>query len=251
MEPVSLFRKNYKIEISDADFNKHLKLSTLFSYFQEIGSMAVENLGMGIDLLQKKYGVAWVLLRMRVDVIRNPELNEEIIVETWQQLPQKIEFDRDYLVRDKNGEIIARAVSSWVIIDINTRKIKKSELIRVEFPENITERAIDCKLGKIKPSGNINIAYKKMIGYSDIDFNGHLNNAKYIDYIMDCFPVENHVKYGITSLEINYTNEALPGDSIIFYKDISELDANLIYIEGMNEKDHKIVFKSQVVISAR
>jgi medium-chain acyl-[acyl-carrier-protein] hydrolase len=251
VEPVSLFKKKYKIEISDADFNKHLKLSTLFSFFQETGSMAVENLGMGIDLLQQKYGVAWILIRMRVDIIRNPELNEEIVIETWQQIPQKIEFDRDYLVKDKDGKIIARAVSSWVIIDIENRKIKKSDFIIAKFPENITERAIDCKLGRIKPSGNISVAYKKVIGYSDIDFNGHLNNAKYIDYTMDCFPVENHVKYGIKSLEINYTNEALPGDSIIFYKDISELDSNLIYIEGVNEKNNKIVFKSQVVIAER
>jgi hypothetical protein len=35
---------------------------------------------------------------------------------------------------------------------------------------------------------------------------------------------------------------------MIFFKDLAALNANLIYIEGMNEKDNKAIFKAQIEI---
>lgn len=249
MVPVSKYIKRYNISLSDVDFTKHLKLSTLFGYFQDIASMAAENLGIGIDVLEEKFSLAWVLMRIRVDIIRNPVWNEEVTVETWPQQPKKLEFERDYLVKDSNGNIIIRAVSIWFIIDIKTRELRKSELLPLHFPAFIPERAIDCKLGKLRPFGPMDIAYKRVIGYSDVDLNGHLNNSRYVDFIMDCFTVENHKKHSVKSFEINYINEAMPGDTLVLRRDISALYSNMIYIEGINEKDDKPVFKTQLEIT--
>jgi medium-chain acyl-[acyl-carrier-protein] hydrolase len=251
METAWIFKKKYHIELSDVDFTKALRLSSLFNYFQDISSEAVENLGIGINTLERDFGVAWILIRVRTDIIRNPVWGEEITIETWHQESKKLEFERDYIVRDSNGNIIASAVSTWVIVDIKTREIRKTDLLSFNYPPNIKERAIDCKLGKLKPFGQKEVVYKKAIGYSDIDFNGHINNSKYIDYAMDCFSVENHMNYGVKSIEINYISEALPGDIIVLYRDISALNSNLLYIEGISEKYNKIIFKSQVKIEPK
>ncbi|HHV72563.1 MAG TPA: acyl-ACP thioesterase [Clostridia bacterium] len=251
METVSLYKKKYHVELRDVDFTKKLKLSTLFGYFQDIASEAVDNLGIGIEILERKYGLAWILMRIRVEIIRYPEWNEEIIIETWAQQPKKLEFERDFIVRDLKGNVIIRAISTWIIVDIKTKKVRKSELIAIEYPEIIRERAIDCKLGKLKPFGQPIIAYRKVIGYSDVDFNGHLNNSRYVDFIMDCFSMENHKVYEIKGIEVNYVNEALPGDTLILYKDASALSSNLVYLEGVREKDDKLVFKAEVEIKER
>jgi len=233
------------------DFKETLKLSTLFSFFQDVASLASINLGFGIHTLEQEHGVAWVLMRMRVDIIRNPVLDEEITIETWPLEPKKLEFGRDYLVRDRDGNIIIRAVSSWVIMDIKERKLKRAETIGITYPEIFTERAIDCKLGKLKHSGELDVSYKKVIGYSDIDFNGHLNNSRYVDYIMDCFDMDEHEKYDVTSIEVNFMNEALPGDEIVLYQDTSALDSNQVYVEGVKEKDRRVAFKAQLKITEK
>lgn len=251
MKPVSIYKKKYLIELSDVDFTKKLKLSTLFGYFQDIASMAVDNLGIGIDTLEQKYGVAWILIRIRVDIIRYPEWNEEITIETWPQEPKKLEFERDFLVRDADGNVIIKAVSTWIIFDIKTRRIKKSELIAIEYPLIVKTRAIDCKLEKLKDFGRLETVYKKVIGYSDVDFNGHLNNSKYIDFITDCFDIEKHKKNSAKTIEVNYINEALPGNTITLYKDISDLNSNMLYIEGVNEEDGKVIFKAQIEIEEK
>jgi acyl-ACP thioesterase len=47
--------------------------------------VAVDNLGIGINTLEQKFSVAWILIRIRVDILRNPEWNEDITIETWPQ----------------------------------------------------------------------------------------------------------------------------------------------------------------------
>jgi medium-chain acyl-[acyl-carrier-protein] hydrolase len=248
MEPVARFKKSYHIDLSDVEFKKELKLSSLFGLFQDVANLASDNIGVGFETLDKKYGVAFVLMRIRVDIIRIPKLDEEIEIETWPLEPGKLEFERDFLVKDKNGEVIVRGVSVWVLMDLVKRRLKRSDSIELQYPELIIERAIDTTLTKLKASNNLDTVYPKTIGYSDIDFNGHLNNSRYVDYIMDCFPIEEHRNHGIHSIEVNYLNEALPGDTIMLKKDLSDIEQNIVRVEGIRE-DEKIVFRSQVHIS--
>lgn len=246
-EPVPVYKKQYKIELGDIDFQKKLKISALFNYFQDIASLHAENLGVGIDSLINDYGVTWVLTRIRVDMERLPELGEDIIIETWPQHPGRLEFDRDFLVRDASGNVLARAASTWVIMDIAAREIKKTETIPTHYPYKPLSRAIECRLGRFRAFGAPEIAYQRVIGYSDVDINEHLNSSKYIDFIMDCFSLEEHRRYGIKSLEISYLNEALPGDRLTMYKDLTASRDGLVYIEGCSQ-DNTRVFKAQLSI---
>jgi medium-chain acyl-[acyl-carrier-protein] hydrolase len=248
MGSVIKYTKNYHIDLNNVDFKQELKLSSLFGYFQDVANIAAENLGVGINQLVENYGVAFVLMRIRIDITRNPKLDEEIKIETWPLKPGKLEFERDYIVYDQNGEVIARAVSVWVIMDLKKRRLKRSDAINLEYPEIMEERAIAVTLGKLKASENAETVYHKTIGYSDIDFNGHLNNSRYVDFIMDCFQLEEHQTYHTSSIEVNYLNEALPGDTLILKKDLSEITNNLVYVEGVRAEDGKTVFRSQVTI---
>lgn len=251
MEPVSLYSKNYKVEIKDVDFDGKLKLSSLFTKFQDVAGLHSENLSMGIKTLYENYGVLWVLARIRVDILRQPLLDDEIIIETWPQEPDSIRFSRDFLVKDRQDNILIRAVSTWVVIDINTRRLVKTESVYSGYPPVIEKRAINCKLKGLISKGELEQVYKRKVRYSDIDVNKHLNNAKYIEFIMDSFDKEFHIKYRIKSIEVNYSNEALLGDTIKIYRDKLNSNSNTIYIEGINEKNNKLVFKSQLEVDEK
>ncbi|MGY0693885.1 acyl-ACP thioesterase domain-containing protein [Virgibacillus sp. FSP13] len=77
------------------------------------------------DRLEKEFGVAWVLTRIRVTIVLTPNWDKEITIETWPLEPGKVEFDRDYLVQDVNGNVIIRTISKWIIMDMHERKIKR------------------------------------------------------------------------------------------------------------------------------
>jgi acyl-ACP thioesterase len=247
----TLYKSKIHIDLRDVDFTKKVKLSTLFSYFQDIASLAADDLGFGINHLNEEFGVSWILVKIRVDIERIPEWDEELTIETWPLEPGRIEFERDYIVRDQNGEVIIRAISVWVLMDLKERRLKRGNTIGIHYPKIIKERALDAKLSKLKDYGLPELAYKKTIGYSDVDFNGHLNNSKYVDYIMDCFSVNEHMKYRVQSIELNFINEALPGHTISLWKDETRVNDGYIYIEGLNENNNKTVFKTQLHIRER
>lgn len=250
MEVIPKYTKQMAVELRDLDFTKRLKLSALFTYLQDAAGIHAEKLGLGIGRLMEELGVSWVLMRIRADITRYPEWDEEITIETWPLEPKRFEFERDFIVKDREDRIIVRAVSTWVVMDMTTRELKKGDFVG-GYPALIQERSIECKLGRLKDFGHLEQAYKKIIGYSDVDFNGHLNNARYVDYLMDCFSIEEHSQSVITSIEVSYINEALPGDSIVLSKDISDLSEGKVYIEGLHEKDGRVVFKAQLMLAPR
>lgn len=247
MEPVAIYKTKHRIEISDVDFMKKLRLSILFRYFQDIASLHAEKLGVGIETLEKERRLAWILMRMRVEIVRMPIWDEEITLETWPQEP-RLFCERDYYVKDAEGKIIIRAASVWAIFDMKARKLSRDKITYEGLGTIVKERAIENKKRPPNPPGQFEPAYKKVVGYSDVDMNGHLNNSRYIDYIMDCFSLEGHQKYQVKAIEVDYLNEALPGDSLVLYKNMSALDSNVVYIEGIREKDKKTSFKAHLVI---
>ncbi|ERJ11968.1 acyl-[acyl-carrier-protein] thioesterase [Haloplasma contractile] len=243
----SLYKKKYHVGLSDVDFKKKLKLSALFDYFQDLASVAADELGYGINQLGNQYNVIWVLIRMRVDIERMPAWDEDIIIETWPRKPKTIEFGRDFIVRDHSGKIIAKAISSWVLLDMDSRQIQKSKRFNIDYPDLFEEKAIDCRLKKLNATEKMRISYEKVISYSDIDVNGHVNNTKYIEYVMDSFSYEEHKSYTVCSIQVNFINEALPGDTLLLCKSNADQDEGCVYIEGIGKKDEETVFSSKLL----
>lgn len=248
MNPVPMLTNKYTVLVNDVDFTRKLKLSSIFNYFQEIASMHARNLGLGIDTLVQDLGVVWALVRIRLDIIRYPRWNEEITIDTWPQAPRRFEFERDFLVKDQDGKVIARAVSVWVMMDMKTRRLTRPEISLDNYPDFNTNRAIDCSLGKLKPLSQPSVSYKRLIGCSDIDMNGHLNNSKYLDFIMDCFSMEHLKKYEVSSIQVNYINEVLPGDTIVLYKEENEPEPGIVHVEGVSENNGSAVFRALIEI---
>src|SRR5690625_5238035 len=184
-----IYRKKYHIDWRDIDFKKELKLSMLFSYFQEASSDASEELGYSIDRLEKEFGVTWVLMKMRVDITRHPKLGETITIETWPLEPGRLSYDRDFLVKDSEGNVSIKVITTWNIMNLKERRIERGQNVTISYPTIIKERAIDAKMKELKATDSLDTVYTKMIGYSGVDFNGRLNNARYVDLVMDAFPV--------------------------------------------------------------
>ena len=68
---------------------------------------------------------------------------------------------------------------------------------------------------------------------------------------MDCFTIEDLKQCKVKSIEVNYVNETLPGETIILYKDTSTISTGIICIEGVKEKDKdkQTVFRARLEIA--
>ena len=243
MEAYTSYKKKYSVEISNADFQMRLKPSCLFEFMQDAASLAAGELGFGHEALIKAYNVAWVLTRLRLEINRLPSLGESMEIETWHMQHGRITFDRDFIVYGQGGEILAQAVSTWVIMDMTSREIKRADTIDFNIPVSAKGRAIDGALERLKPIGELFPAYERKIAYSDIDLNGHVNNAKYVEYIFDSLSIDEHRSMKFTSIDVNYSSEMSPGEtlSVKFCEDDTS-----VYVEGENSGSSAVVFKAKI-----
>ena len=249
MQLPSKYCRNYKVGISDSDFTGKIKLSAVFNYFQEVASTHANILGAGFDEIKSNQNIAWVLVKMRVDILKYPLWEEEIQIETWHLPPKGLQFYRDFLIKNLSCEIIGRGTSSWVVVDAITHELKKAGTFSFEYSDPSPERAIDTVLKKLNPSGERIYSHDVKIGCSQIDMNGHLNNSKYIDFIMDCFNMEQLKKHNAGSIQISYISEAFAGDTIRLYKYQSVEDKRVLFVEGINETASKTIFVSKLEIN--
>lgn len=256
MKPVAKYFVNSKLESSHVDFKRELRMIQAFMWFQDIAAAHAGNLGAGVTKLVTERNVAWIIMRMRVEVDRLPLLDEDIVIGSWPQATGPL-YERDYDVKSEDGESLLRAASVWIIMDLETRDIVKDFLVDYHEIEPIKDRALGIKLRQLKaPAGLVPVSEKR-IGYSDLDYNGHTNNTKYIDYIYDCFDIAHHEKYRVSAIEVNYINEGHYGETIVMYMaDIPDpaphnAPAPAKYIEGRSSADDRVVFKAKIEFTPR
>ena len=89
--------------------------------------------------------------------------------------------------------------------------------------------------------------FDKPIWLSDLDTNGHVNNAQYIKWITDCFSEEQSRNCRITSLHINYLEETLLGDTVGLFKIPLDISAGEYFLEGVNRTKGTKVFQAHLV----
>jgi acyl-ACP thioesterase len=101
------------------------------------------------------------------------------------------------------------------MMDCNTRKIvRPNDVAGVEGFLYNTELENSCENpAKIKVPSEVSCMCNRTARFSDIDFNGHVNNTVYADIMCDALP-EDYQKRVPKSFEINYVNEVLQGEHL-------------------------------------
>ena len=98
------------------------------------------------------------------------------------------------------------------------------------------------KPGRIKVSTDCPV-YEYQTKYSDIDINGHVNSIKYIEHILDLFPLEQFREKAVRRFEMAYVAESYYGDRLSFYRE--QKSENEYDIE-VKKNDTEVVVRSKV-----
>ena len=91
---------------------------------------------------------------------------------------------------------------------------------------------------------------KRKAYYSELDLNGHMNNAHYVRWVADMFSLEQYESYEIAELEINYNVSITYGTEVEIFL-VPEEDETHYTICG-NSLDGKVqYFISKVKLRKR
>lgn len=232
---------DYRLRYMDFDRCGRMLPSALLDIFQDVATMQAESMGIGYDAMLEK-GVFWVIVRMKYEIVREPERYQVVTARTWPHTLTRFSFLRDFAVCDqKTGDLLVKASSEWVLVDRETRKFASVAKL-YEGPTDFDEaRAFDAKAKKVPNfQEDPACAFTFVPTYSDIDHNGHVNNAKYGNYVVNALnPGE---EGAIRTFQIDYRHELLPDEPVSVY---SQVQDGLVLAKGVNA-DGEIAFASAI-----
>lgn len=237
-----LFR--FTIIGTETDIADRLHYHALCAMLQEAACLDVDHHGFGADIMDS-YHACWLLLRMRVDMVKIPKWKDVIYIRTWSAGYQKVLFNREFAIFDGNKEEIGRATSVWIIAQQGDhRPVRPSTIPGMDM--YASKEATEQKIDKLFPleeekRGNAH-TLTRYADYSDIDRNMHVNNTRYIAWSEDSFYSQQDVSTQISSMTINYASEVKPGEEVKIYR--SNTDGG-VQIDGFETTTGRHVFSSR------
>ena len=223
---------NSECAVSFCQCDKNHKLS-LFELLRLVTDAAVEDFNqrlMGYEKLTEN-NVGILLSRQSFRLHKMPVVDQKICIKTWEEKPEPLQFVRAYEIFDKKtGEKLVSGISNWLLVDLQKRRLMpiKNFTMR-KAPEKTS--AHDCiPLTKILVPDNLEKLGERKIMYSDIDGNGHMNNARYGAFVIDALP-EEFQNISFTDFKIYYNKEAVQGQMLEIFGSIDS-EHRKIFILG-------------------
>ena len=239
------YNEKHAIACYEADGNDALKPTAMLDWMQEIARRDAARLGFGYDELMRN-NTAWVLSRTHVRFHQYPKWQDTVHLQTWHKGAFKVLYLRDFLLSDEAGTPLVSATTSWLIIDINTRRIVRNPELANSPETCLFEHAIELPADKIvfptdmKPE----LVSTHKVVWSEIDTMGHVNNVKYVCWAIDTINKNILQENPLKEILVNYDAEVLLGEEVSLYRTILPTPEGLeCYILGKVEDKTKFSVK--------
>ncbi len=208
-QDLTVFECPEYVRYSEVGHRGLMTLPALIDAFQDCSTFQSEAMGLGTAWLKHEKR-AWVLSHWHIVVDRYPSLCEEICVGTFAVRFRGLTAERAFYVRAGDGALIARASSSWVLLNLENGRPCRPEPAHVapygtheplEMPAEARRVALPAALEARPP-----ITVTRGL----IDTNGHVNNCQYVQLVLDLLPRETLPHRAC----IDYRRAAMLGDTI-------------------------------------
>lgn len=228
------YRMKTEVDVHDVDFNGVAKTSSIMKYIQTAAQCQLTEGGMSYDNLRER-GRAFILSRVKLEILKPLLTYTPLTAVTYPCESRGYSFLRCYAL-ESDGEIVARAISVWALIDTETHalvKVNDFDLGLPTLPQN------DLVLRAMKMPADMTDIGGYGVHYGDVDRNMHMNNTKYPDMYSNFLPLEGRM---IRSITINYSSEAKIGEKLR----VQRAEADGFYYFRTVRSDGKINSEAQI-----
>lgn len=190
-----------------------LSIPATAQLFQEVAELHSNTVGSGFQTLLER-GRVWVLSKVSYRYIgRYPRLDEEVKLRTWSRGSDSLIAHRDFQIISKMGEILLACTSTWVVMDLHTRRVCRHQE-EMKCYTTHEERALNFDAQKVEMPDTFADSESQpcAVEFSSIDKAQHVNNAEYLRWFTNKVPVQ-LLEKGPLAIDINYLRETRPDDN--------------------------------------
>ena len=192
---------------------------------------------------------SWVLSRLAIEMEELPEQYTKFNVETWVESAMRFFTSRNFRVVDaESGKVYGYGRSIWAMIDTESRQPTDILAIDNGAINQWIEQEKECPIakgGRVKMGDEAPLVRTIDTYYNDVDINGHVNSVKYIEHVLDLWPLEWYSQHSVRRFEMAYVAEAHAGNRLSFYQEQSgeqEFCVRICRDDGTEVARSKVLF---------
>lgn len=232
------YSESFAVRTYEIDHRKRATIPALIRLMQEAAMQNVIQLKLSIWDMEAQ-NISWVLLRKSMQVFRLPGLGERIRVLTCPTGFDRRFTYRDYKIFGENEELLIQSSSAWLLMDTLSRRMAPIPAFILDFeprmpaPENCLPRP-DFRFPKFEQAHHTKIFE---VNWHDLDFNLHLNNTLYIQWMLEAMPHEMLEQKRVSGMEVLYRAESRWND--VLYAETQVLDGQTFLHRLMKKGEEK------------
>lgn len=211
------YQESFLIRTCDCDMMGTWRPSSILTAMQEAAGAHSALLGCGRDDLLRD-GNVWVLTRCEVRMERYPTIGETVTVETFPMPLRRWFFPRYYLFRDQTGHTIGCAVTLWVLLNLESRRMAPPGAVAACIPDNSDLTPPMGLPGTVDLVDGEEETLVRKPEYFDLDVNQHVNNTRYADWACDALGMDCMRGHVLSSFRVNYDAEVRPDQEMTLKK---------------------------------
>ena len=179
----------FTIRTYEIDNRKQATVPALVKLMHEAAMQNVIDLKLSVWDLEP-HQISWVLMRKNLLIHQLPKLGEQIKVVTHCAGFEKYFTYRDYKIFNQQDELLASAASTWLLMDTVKRRMARIPdfILSLECPRE--GECLPRPKNKLPKFEEASFSKEFTVGWYDLDFNQHLNNVFYLQWILETVPDE-------------------------------------------------------------
>ena len=206
-----VYTATFPVTTAHTDCFGRCKPSGLLRFAQDAAGQHCVELGTDWDTMAAK-NYFWAVIRQRMEVSRLPMEGEMVTVKTWPMPTTRVAYPRATEGFDQEGNSLFKVISLWVIVDMESRTMILPGKSGVDVAG--TSFGTELKAPGGLPAGQWTQETLRSVSFCDLDMNGHMNNARYLDWLYDLRPAAFHKDHPLKAVTICYNTEALEGQQL-------------------------------------
>lgn len=209
----SAYEESFQVRTYESDHRGLVRPVAILNYLQEVAGTHAERLGFSVNNLLSR-GLTWVMSRSHVRFSSDPGVGERLLVRTWPSGRRGLHAMREFEVFDGSSQLVAAGTSSWVIVDVESKRPVRIEKVIPSYPP-AARRALDDDFAALPVLTEADHELPFRVRLGDLDINQHVNNVVYAGWALEALPEPWQQSHRPAAIEIAYRSEAFFGDRII------------------------------------
>ncbi len=162
-----------------------------------------------------------------------------MVVKTWPRGVDRLFAYREFEISDASGVILAKATSTWIVIDRLERRAVKPSIVESILPYVDKRMVLDRNARRLAANGERALVGTHEVVFSDLDTNGHVNNCKYLEWVIDFMDHQWLNNLHKCCISLNFVSELMFHDGVDIFR-CEDKDA--LIFEGVSHSAAKCVF---------